>query len=261
MRIKFKRRKIKLKEIFISDIHIPYHHKKALEIALYLIEEFEPDIIYLGGDIIDFYAVASWLTDPTQRRLDYELDEVRKFLRNLRKKFKKSKIIYHEGNHEERIIKYIFKKAPELAPLLSFQLHLPTLLDLDKHEIQYVNSIQKIGKLYHLHGHERRFAGQVVHIALNILRWLQRPFVCGHFHRFNSFIQREVDGSLKGGFVSGTFLDLKRMPTPYEKVDTNQYGFLQISYDEDGYFFVEPIIFLPVKNKFLIKPNNHILQF
>jgi len=257
-----RKKKIKVKEVFISDIHIPYHNQLALEIALHLIEEFNPNIIYLGGDIIDFYAVSSWLTDPTERNILFEIQELTKFLERLRKKFKKQRIIYHEGNHEERLMKYIFKKAEALAPLFKYDLSMPNILNLKKFNIEYVNQINRIGKLYHLHGHERKFAGQVVHIALNILRFLQRSFVCGHFHRFNQFVQKELDKSLKGGWVSGTFLDLKRLPTPYEKVDTNQFGFLKISYDEDGYFFVEPVIFIPVNHsKFLVKIDSEIYEF
>jgi predicted phosphodiesterase len=239
-----RKKKIVLKEFFVSDIHLPYEDKKGVEIFFEFVSEEKPDIVWIGGDLIDFYAVASWTIDKTQADIRGELSSGRKFLERLRKILRKSKIVWQEGNHEERLIKYIFKKADVLAPLFRFDLSIENILNLRGLNVEYKRGVQKVGKLYHLHGHEKRFAGQVVHIALNILRWIQRPFICGHFHRFNFYLTKELDKQWKGGWVNGCLFDLKRMPTPYEYVDLSQRGFLEIEYDEDGWFNVKPIFFI-----------------
>ena len=237
------RNKVKLREVFISDIHIPYEDEKCISFFLDFLSEEKFDLLWIGGDLIDFYAVSSWIIDITEANINKEIFLARDFLESVRRRFK-GKVVYQEGNHEERLIKYIFRRARELAPLFKYDLRVANLLGLEGLRIEYRQGIQKVGKLYHLHGHEKRMMGQVVHIALNMLRWLQRSYVCGHFHRFNFFPLREVDKSWKAGWTSGCMFDIKRMPTPYEYVDLNQKGFLVIEYDDEGYYYVRPVMFI-----------------
>jgi hypothetical protein len=53
-----------------------------------------------------------------------------------------------------------------------------------------------------------------------------------------------LDKQWKGGWVNGCLFDLKRMPTPYEYIDIAQRGFLEIEYDEDGWFNVLAYYFI-----------------
>lgn len=243
-----KKLKIHKKIAFLSDIHLPFEYTNLLNASLEIIKDEKIDTLVLGGDIVDFYNVASWTIDKTALKITEEFDYVFEFLSKIRKMFPKQEILYIEGNHEERFIKFIFKKADVFAPLIQRELSIPSILQLDKFNIEYKNEPFPIGKLFYLHGHEKKTMGQIVHIALTTLRWLNRSFICGHFHRFNMFIQREVEKSVKGGFTNGTFLNLKKMPTPYEKIDTNQLGFSIIYYHND-YFFVKPVMFVPNEEK------------
>jgi len=237
--------KIVLREFFISDIHIPFHDPKAVEVFFELLKEERKKVnmVWIGGDLIDFYAVSSWVIDITEADFLGELRAVERFFQKLRKVFQ-GKVVWQEGNHEERLIKYILKRASALAPLFKYDLSIEKLLNLKSYQIEYKRGVQRVGKLYHLHGHEKRVAGQVVHIALNMLRWLQRSFVCGHFHRFNSYVLKEMDKAWKMGFVNGCMFDVKRMPTPYEYIDLSQKGFLVIEYDDAGWFNIKPVFFI-----------------
>jgi len=253
-------KKITKKVAFLSDIHLPFEQTKLLNKTIEILKYEKPDIIVLGGDIIDFYTVSNWLIDKTSIQITQELNRIQEFLSNLRKAFPKKKMIYIEGNHEERLYKYVLKRADTFAPLLNYNLSVPSLLKLEKFKIFYINEPFKIGKLYYLHGHEKKTTGQVVHIALTLLRWLNRSFICGHFHKFQYFPQKEIDGNMKSGFVNGCLFDINKMPTPYEKINLQQYGF-SIVYYFDDYFHITPIMFIPIKKDFIVFYNSSVEIF
>lgn len=243
-----------MKTAFISDVHFPFEHSKLLNTSIDIIREEKVNTLVLGGDIIDFYTTSSFVIDKTAVFISQEIERTTEFLASLRRKFK-GEIIYLSGNHEERIQKYILKRADVLAPLLKNKLSLTELLQLEKHKIQYCDKPFRIGKLYYLHGHEKRMTAQVVHAALNILRWLNRSFIAGHFHRFQMTLIKEVDKSLKGGWISGCLMDINKMPTPYEKIDTNQLGFTIIHYHNE-FFFPQFVTFIPKGKNYICFYNN-----
>lgn len=240
---------------FLSDIHIPFHWESLLNKALDICKYERVDTIVLGGDIVDFYVVSSFTIDKTAIKITDELEALYEFLARLRRLFPRKEIIWISGNHEERLFRFIYKKADVFAPLLRTGLSPYSLFKLDKFDIRWIDVPFRIGKLYYLHGHEKKFSGQVVHAALNILRWLNRPFICGHFHRFQYFVTKEIDASLKAGMISGCMLNLKRMPTPYEKIDLQQYGFSLIKY-KDELFHWDPILFIPQGKNFAVFYNS-----
>jgi len=246
---KIEKKKPALVEFFISDIQIPYQDDLALEIVFYLIDKEKPNLLYLGGDIVDMNALTTYhLTDPMQRNIQIEIEEYEKFMKTLRKIFK-GKIIYHIGNHERRLRNYLFRKAERLAPLFLSRLSFAEILSASKYNIEIVEGIWRIGKLYHLHGDEQKFKGQIVHLALNMFRRLQRSCIFGHYHRFDIFIQSEVGGTIKGAFANGCLFNIFKMPLPYEFVDLAQKGFSIVRYDENGNYDVEQIKFIPFRKK------------
>ena len=103
---------IKGKEILVlSDIHIPFHDKKALNIALQYAKEC--DTILLNGDIIDFHGLSRFIKNPEKSFINREILIAKEFLELLRANFK-GEILYKIGNHEDRLTFYIFNKAPAL---------------------------------------------------------------------------------------------------------------------------------------------------
>ena len=124
-----------LKVLFIPDQHIPYNSKLVWKMLLAVIREFKPDIIVIMGDFGDFYAVSSHLKDPGMGNdLNWEIQQVKAALWELRKAAPKSRIVYIEGNHEDRLRRYLWENAPELFGLVSTK----KLLDLDLMDIEFV---------------------------------------------------------------------------------------------------------------------------
>ncbi len=115
--------KIKTKKaLIIPDVHAPYHDQKAYDIMLQIGKAYNPDEIILMGDFGDFYAVQSYCKEPNiEGLLIKEVREVRDMLKELSQLFKKSKLIYIEGNHEDRLRRYISQKAPELFGLVGVE--------------------------------------------------------------------------------------------------------------------------------------------
>jgi predicted phosphodiesterase len=236
--------KVKPKSVlFISDLHIPFLDFHAYELAKRIIVDIKPEVCVLGGDLIDFYSVSSWTVNMSAGiDVGKELSSAIDILQELRDLMPKAEFYYIQGNHEERFQKYILKRADRLAPLLNWRLSVQELLGLGKFKIEYVTRPLKIGRLFFIHGHEKKARGQVVHIALNMLRYFKRNILFGHFHKFDVFYDTELEGSINGAYVNGCLCDLAQMPTPYEYIDTSQRGISIILFYGE-HFRVEQMVF------------------
>ncbi len=181
----------------LSDIHIPYHDHGALAIAMAFLREWQPSVIVLNGDILDFHEVSS---HPKERHnvitFQDEIDEGRQFLRVLRHDHPRARICYTMGNHENRIERYLTNHAPELSSVTS--LSLCTLLDLPDLAIEFFDAREKVA----MHGVEffhgsiiRKDAGNSVraHVAKR-----GGSVVMGHTHRMATVARRDKHGTAWG---------------------------------------------------------------
>ena len=92
--------------LFISDVHEPYAHKRALKFCKSLKEDFEiPDSnCYSVGDLVDLYGFSRWPKSPDAKHtINQELDLARERLRKWADVFPELKIC--ESNHDQRIIR------------------------------------------------------------------------------------------------------------------------------------------------------------
>ena len=127
------------KVVFVSDIHAPFHDKNAVKACLSFVKWWKPDEVIFMGDVVDFYAVSSFDKDPARRnKLQEEIDAGVEILRAFCKAAPKAKMKLLKGNHEHRLQRYLWRKAPELASLRSNSV--PVQLKLDELGIKYVES-------------------------------------------------------------------------------------------------------------------------
>lgn len=234
--------KRKKRELFISDVHIPYHDEKALSSALnYALDEKITDIV-LCGDIADFKSVSFWERDANERDLNQEVEIIKNVLNEIREAFPGAKIRYIEGNHEERLRRFINGNIPEFANLSI--LAVPNLLNLKDLQIEYISNKEhikqhgipyQIGKLFHIHGHEVRASWGAVNVARNVFLKTQRNIIMGHFHTTQEWIQRTVDGEVHGAWAVGC---LSQLSAPYAPINNWNHGFAIIEYEDDGSFTV-----------------------
>jgi len=228
---------VDLNGIVLPDIHCPYHDKDAVELALHYGESINANLIILLGDQNDFYQISSFVKDPEKRCVNDEVLEMRDFLRDVRKRFPKARMIYKLGNHDERLEKYIFTQAPGIAGLLEHLLQ--EKLELEKLNIEFMPNFFKIGKLWFLHGHElyTKNKGGMVNICDFVFRSVYDHFVCGHFHQSHSKSFKQIDKNIYSTYSLGWLANEEA--AEYAPLNKYSQGFGAVHFDASGNFQFE----------------------
>lgn len=222
------------KLLVISDLHIPYHNKKALNAAiLYGLRE-KVDGILINGDLTDFYQGSRFEKDPRKRGLKAEIEETRLFLKTLRKNFG-GYIVFKPGNHDERWEKYLMIKAPELLDMAEFRLE--TILHLKECDIEITREKQKIqhGKLNFLHGHEFPSGmAAPVNPARGFFLKAKVSIVGGHHHQTSEHTEPDLNDKIVTAWSTGCLCELHPKYMPYNKWN-HGFGINELI-DEEGNF-------------------------
>jgi len=221
-------------ELLIADLHIPFQDDLAVQSVLDYADRLQPDIITILGDLLDFYKISVFVKNPTRKSVKEEIKETRQFLEDLRHRFPKARIIYAQGNHEERWQRYIMKNANEIYDLVDDLLE--TKLNLKGLNIEYITQPFRIGKLWHLHGHERSGGSYAPEYITNVMwKYIHDHFIVGHFHRAQDKTFKRIDGkNYWGGAVGYLAKELD-----YARLNNWTQGFAVIRYNQDGSFKAE----------------------
>ena len=225
------------KTFFMNDAHVPYHDDIALNAALSYADDYEPDCIYMNGDMADFFGVSRWEKNPEERNLSRELQLWRQFLAHLRERFQKARIIMKIGNHEERWEKYLWNKCPELCgcEFISFE----SVLDLRKWGVEMVRGKQKArfgDHLYAIHGHELWGVANPVSPARGFQTKMGVCTIGGHHHRDSRHTVKSADGTMITCWSVGCLCD---MSPEYATINQWSHGFATIEVDASGGFSVD----------------------
>lgn len=174
----------------ISDAHWPFHDLRrdadgnyygAYMTALTELKAANIETLILNGDMMDCFHLSSHEKLEARRDWKWELDVSRAMLKHLRDFFgDKVRIIYREGNHEERFERYMSRHAKELSGVYD----MAELLKLREHGIEWVSARAKmtVGKLWVDHGHEW-FGGGGVMPARNYRMKAVDNVLVGHVHK------------------------------------------------------------------------------
>ena len=220
-------------ELILSDLHIPFHDKLAVELVFDYLEKerIEPTIITILGDLVDFYKISDFVHNPTSEGIGEELEIAREFLVDLRSRYPNARIIYYEGNHEQRLNRYVVKNAKEIYELVEDLIEVK--LGLENLNIEYVTKPFRIGRLWHLHGHEKVRGGYNPEYITNVIwKYVHDNFIVGHFHRNQEKVFKNIAGDLYWGGAVG------HLATTFEYAILNNWtqGFCVVKYDSDGRF-------------------------
>jgi predicted phosphodiesterase len=225
-------------EIFLSDIHFPFQDRAAWGLTLEVIKDLKPDLVFLGGDILDCYAVSKYDREPDrkltlQQDLNYAYEEFTKIRKAVGKT---AEIVYLEGNHEQRLTKFLRSKAEELSVLEA--LELKSLLKLNSLGIKWIpnGTRTRIGKLWHLHGNE--IGGGGANIAKAKFDRLGTNIIFGHHHKIQSYTKRNYEGEVCGAWANGCLSDLQ---PDYAHFTDWILGFSIIDYSATGNFNVDQV--------------------
>jgi predicted phosphodiesterase len=185
------------KTLIISDLHFPYQNNQAITAAIKYGLKEKVTCILINGDLLDFASISRHEKDWRQRSVYEEFESVRDFLRMLRKTFPKAKIIFKEGNHDERWEKWLYVKAPELFDDPEYKLEVRLRLGELKIDIVKDRRPVKIGKLTVLHGHEMAGTSGGVNPARSTFTKTLESVLIGHFHKSSSHSESSMWGDLK----------------------------------------------------------------
>lgn len=221
----------------LYDVHLPYHDSKALNLAVEKLYHDNVDAIVLAGDLIDCYQLSDFEKDPRNRDFKYEIDTARALFKELRTRFPKARLVYIEGNHEQRFDRYIRKNAPVLLGLPMTTL--PEVLGLREFGVEYVGNkrVTHLGKLNVVHGHE---FGKSVFSPVNPARGFymraKANVIGGHHHQTSEHAENDITGSITCAWSVGCLSDLHPQYMPLNKWNL---GFAVVEVAGNGDFAVD----------------------
>jgi UDP-2,3-diacylglucosamine pyrophosphatase LpxH len=231
-------------EAFISDVHFPFEDKRAWELALKLIHAAQPDLVWIGGDFIDCYAVSSFSRDP-KRVVNFqeEIDAAIGGLKEVRQAAPQAHIKYNvEANHEIRLL-HALRAQPAFSSIRA--LAMPKLLEFDRFNILAVYGKCKVGRLWHIHGHE--VGGGSVFPARTVYNKLQANLIMGHYHKAQVHYNTLLDDTSHVSICNPCLCELDQ---EYIKGKAQwQQGLTFIEYLDNGDFHDDGIVFFRSSKK------------
>ena len=172
---------------------------KAVELALRITEDFNPDVRIAGSDGVDFYSLSSFDKSPDRiSSLQEEIDSWTATQRKWIDASPKAKVYFLVGNHEDRLRKWLWKH-PEFYGLKC--LSLESLFSFDKLGIKMGD---KEGKevIFHdrlviTHGSTvRKWSGYTARGEAEKRRY-SISAMTGHTHRGGRFFTTTRDGIIE----------------------------------------------------------------
>jgi len=181
----------------LNDLQIPFQDRKTVAAVERFLADFKPDLEIYNGDIIDFYTISAFDQNPSRSfRLQDELDAGRRWLYGRAEANPGARKILIEGNHEDRLRRWLWRHGPELSGLRA--LTPEALLGLDEANIERIN----YRSIVDLHGfrieHGYKTTGSTAY-PTNVSRWMAiatgSSGLCGHTHRFSVYSWTDARGS------------------------------------------------------------------
>lgn len=223
------------KVFFIPDVHVPNHHKQAWNVCLNAIRAWRPHRVVILGDFADDECVSSHSKGPDRNRLlKNEIVAVRRELDRLQDACRDAgvgRVDYIEGNHCDRLSRYLQDRAPELYGLVSMP-ELMRIAERGWHWTPYKSSL-RVGKL--VVTHDFGFAG--ANAATQNLMACGHSCITGHTHRASVVYQGHTDGQRHVSITSGWLGDAKEA-AKYKHLDRGlrewQHGIVTAEMTADG---------------------------
>jgi predicted phosphodiesterase len=185
----------------------PLHDERAMEVALSIAEDINPDLIVLVGDNADFAELGKYRVTPAfQQTTQATIDRLGLLAAQLRSACPDSRIVWLAGNHEERLPNMIIDNAvaafglrkanmPDSWPVLS----LPGLCNFDEYDIEFfpgypASAFWINDKLRVIHGDRVKSGGSTAHAYLAREK---TSVIYGHIHRreYGARTREDRDGA------------------------------------------------------------------
>jgi predicted phosphodiesterase len=160
------------------DVHYPYHSDKAVSEALRFARDYKPDTFVQLGDMYDCHAVSGHDRDPDKHgKLGREIDEANVEVDRLCRTLGGCEKYIVHGNHEDRVRRYVWQRAPALHGMFSLD-DVFGLKSRGFKQTQY-RKMLKLGKVHFSHD----IGGSGKNAADAALVRVGGNIVVGHNHR------------------------------------------------------------------------------
>jgi predicted phosphodiesterase len=190
--------------VLLPDAHMPYVDEKAFNTAIRITGDLNPEKIIILGDWIDMYQFSKFFKDPSRMlQLQSDLDCLAMHLKKVRTAAPSAEIQYLQGNHEERIIKWL-SIHPEISQLRDLQPE--NLLGLKALDINYITDYIELYGYVITHGSfVRKDASASAKAQMD--RYMTNG-ISGHTHRLAKFTRKNFNTQLEW-IEAGCLCDLK----------------------------------------------------
>lgn len=239
------------RHIFLSDLQFPDQNERAIELVFKFLADYKPDYIHLVGDIVSFDKVSGYTPDPRHHAsLETEIEMTKKFLDRLDHHAKKAnptcQIIWYDGNHEWRLIKFLFKNASSMANLVDdedddYIISIPHIFNLKDRNIKHYDYMDETSMhgICIEHGDMVRQKGGYTAHAMLMKRG--KSGISGHTHRL-AHIMETHSGKESFWIENGCMCNL-RFHSPYSRYNDWQQGWSIATY-KDGKWYpqIVPIV-------------------
>lgn len=221
--------------LVLADTHLPFYDRKTVLSAVGEAKKQRVSGVLLNGDILDSHELSRWDRTPDDPRYPEEIEMGRRFLQWLRGELPKARIIWKDGNHEQRLANYLCRRAPALFGL--DVLTIPGLLHFDRYSLEYVTDkrVIRVGKLNVIHGHEYPHSSNPVNPARGLFLRAKSVAICSHFHQTSEHHEPTITGKPQGAWSIGCACDLQPLYMPLNRWNL---GFAMVRIDSHGDFEV-----------------------
>lgn len=219
--------------LILSDLHLPYHDPATITIAIEQARKRRVAGVLLNGDILDSHEISEHDKDPRAARYVEEIECGKQFLRWLRNQVPYAQIVLKEGNHEERLVRYIMSRAPAIFGLEGVSV--PELLHCGDLGIEWVGDrrVIRLGALNVIHGHEYRGGiSAPVNPARGVYLRARSVVMCGHWHRTSEHHERDIRGRSEAAWSIGCACSLSPR---YAPLNNWNHGFALVHISKDGF--------------------------
>jgi predicted phosphodiesterase len=178
----------------LNDTHNPYQDDRALGLAERLLQVVQPDYLVYAGDMSDFYQISDFDKNPNRMgKMQEDINSTIKMFARHKDIMPKTKQIFLVGNHEDRLRRFLWSRAPAMSSLDC--LTLEELYHLDKFDmplVPYEQGILVNDVFLIIHG-------DIIapHSSYTAKRMYEKHGGCGmagHTHRGGSFYKRDRFG-------------------------------------------------------------------
>jgi hypothetical protein len=216
------------RHLFLNDFQIPDHNQKLIQIIRGdFIPDFKPDFLHLLGDIVNFTQASKY-----DKPVDYKIslgDEIKiakevvySLVKAVRKVNPKCKVYWYQGNHEQRLEKYLSRNAEALAEIVDDFgepiVTVPHLMNLKAHDITWIPYYESkmVGGYELEHGDIARMKAGFTAQAMIDRRG--HSGISGHTHRL-AFVTRNQGGDEKFWIEAGSLCNHNPNPRYVKKPD------------------------------------------